>query len=621
MDVYLKGKRVRLDPTKSIGKGGEADVFDIGGGMALKVFKPPSHPDYDGLEHEKEAAERRIEEHQKKLPSFPQTLPGRVVTPQELAFNQSGQQILGYTMNFLQGTEVLLRYADKGFRQGGVTSNQVVQIFRDLHTTVTGLHAASVVIGDFNDLNVLVREQEAYFIDADSFQFGSFLCRVFTSKFVDPLLCDSKASSLILNRPHTVHSDWYAFSVMLMQCLLFVGPYGGVYRPKSPANRMPHNSRPLHRITVFHPEVLYPKPAVPLDRLSDDLLGYLQQVFVKDQRSEFPGKILESLKWVTCSTCGMEHTRRVCPNCTQMVPVSVTLVTKRGRVSARQLFRTKGVILFATMQGGKLRWLYWELGQFKREDKTVVVNGSLDPQMRYRLHGSATLLGKANQVVTITPSQPASNLTVDSFGLLPIFDANEQARYWVEGGRLLRDGKLGPEYIGDVLAGQTLFWVGQAFGFGFYRAGNLSVAFVFDAARRGINDSVKLPPLRGQLVDSSCLFTKDRCWFFVATRESGHTVHRCVVIRSNGSVEAVTQAQEGDGSWLGTLRGKCAAGNFLLAANDDGIVRVEVANGQIAETTKFPDTEPFVDASCHLFPGRDGVYVVSRNEIRLLQMS
>ena len=64
MDVYIGGKRVRLSPTMSIGKGGEADVFDIGGGKAVKVFKTPKHPDLQGLPLEQEGARQRLLEHQ-----------------------------------------------------------------------------------------------------------------------------------------------------------------------------------------------------------------------------------------------------------------------------------------------------------------------------------------------------------------------------------------------------------------------------------------------------------------------------------------------------------------------------------------------------------------------------
>ncbi len=61
---------------------------------------------------------------------------------------------------------------------------------------------------------------------------------------------------------------------MLMQSLLFVGPYGGVYRPTDKKKTVLHDARPLKRITVFDPEVRYPKPARPYNMLPDDLLGY-----------------------------------------------------------------------------------------------------------------------------------------------------------------------------------------------------------------------------------------------------------------------------------------------------------------------------------------------------------
>ncbi len=60
-------------------------------------------------------------------------------------------------MPFLSGMEVLLRYGEKKFREsGGITDAMVTKIFRSLYETLTALHRAGVVIGDFNDLNVLV---------------------------------------------------------------------------------------------------------------------------------------------------------------------------------------------------------------------------------------------------------------------------------------------------------------------------------------------------------------------------------------------------------------------------------------------------------------------------------
>jgi hypothetical protein len=174
--------------------------------------------------------------------------------------------------------------------------------------------------------------------------------------------------------------------------------------------------------------------------------------------------------------------------------------------------------------------------------------------------------------------------------------------------------------VGDVLPGQTRFWVGPAFGFGFYRAGALNVAFVFSAEGHGIRDGLALPPLRGQLLDATCVFTEDRCFFLTARQEAGRTLNRCVLLRADGSVVATAEAEEGDGTWLGGIRGRCAAGPYLFAPTDDGIVRVEAKDGAILETRRFPDTEPFVDAGSRLLPGRDGLYVVDRQEVRRLRL-
>lgn len=613
--VFIKDQSVSLSPRQAIGKGGEADIYNIGNGLVLKVFKPPDHPDYAGEPHEQQGARERIKTHQLKLPAFPKNLPSRVITPIDLAYDQSNH-IAGYTMRFMRNTEVLLRYAEKSFRQAGVSNDTVTAIFRDLHPTVDGIHKAGAIIGDFNDLNVLVSGTEAYVIDADSFQFGKFLTRVFTARFVDPLLCDPHASSPMLSKPHTASSDWYAYVVMLMQCLLFVDPYGGVYNPKDPKKRLPHMARPLHRITVFHPEVKYPKPAIPYQILPDELLHFFHQTFEKDQRDPFPLILLEKMRWTKCIACGTEHARSICPSCAHVAEAAIKEVTViRDNVKATRVFRTDGVILFAAYQGNKLNYLYNEKGQFKREDGSVVIQGDPDPQSRYRINGSRTLVAKGGQILTFSPSQPMERLQTDCYGTLPIFDANEHSRYWTTNGQLLRDGQLGAEYVGDVLEDQTLFWVGPKFGFGFYRAGNLSVAFVFDANRAGINDNVKLPRMRGQLVDSTCVFGKDRCWFFYSTSNRGKITNYCSIVRSDGTVEASGEAENHDGSWLGTIRGKCAASNFLLAATDDGIVKVEPNNGQIVITKEFPNSEPFVDSQSNLFPGVDGLYVVGKREI------
>lgn len=635
MRVYVDGKALTLNPSQSVGQGGEADVY-LDGNRAIKLFKPPGHQDFDGLPQAQKKAADRLVRMQTKLLDFPSGLPSRVIAPQSVVTDARDGKIIGYSMAFLPDAEVLLHYAEKGFRIPGIPQQSVIDIFQDMHRTVSGIHGRQVVIGDFNDLNVLVKGTEGYFIDVDSFQFGKYPCLAYTQRFGDPLLMRKTTSAekaermghFTLARPHSDLSDWYAYAVMLMNCLLFVDPYGGVYIPKTSSERLTEPERIEHRITVFHPQVRYPKPAIPLGVLPDPLLHTFQLIFEKDQRGTFPFHLLEEMHWTTCTKCGAEHARPVCPVCSHAAPAAVKAVTTiRGNVIASRIFQTTGHIAFASAQGGKLVWLYHENGSYKRENKTSVLNGSFDPFMRYRLSGNSTLFGKNGQLITITPGENPHRIQVDSFDKLPVFDANEDTRYWIANGQLLRDTKdLGvfsqdvPTTIGNVMDHKTLFWVGKTFGFGFYRVGELTVAFVFDAKQRGINDSVKLR-ISGRLVDSTCVFSSTHCWFFTKTVEQGRTINRCTVINRSGSIEAVTEADEGEDSWLGKIRGKCATGNALYSATDTGIVRVEVDQGRIFVTKTYPDTEPYVSDATNLFVGRGCIYATTEKEVYELKFS
>jgi hypothetical protein len=617
MPILVGGRRLRVDPAASIGKGGEADVYDIGGGRALKLFKPPDHPDLEGDPAAQQGARDRLDEHQHKLPAFPTGLPERVVVPEELARDARGR-VCGYTMRRLKGAEVLLRFGERGFRHA-IDNAAVLALFRDLHATVRALHAAGVVIGDFNDLNVLAPDGAAYLIDADSMQFGGYPCRVFTERFVDPLLCDPAARALVLARPHTPASDWYAFAAMLMRALLFVEPYGGVYRPADPAARLTPPERPLRRITVFHPEVRYPKPAERWDVLPDDLLHHFHAVFVKDQRDVFPLALLEA-RWTRCAGCGHEHARALCPHCAGAPRAAVRDVTRvRGEVTARRVFATAGTILEAAFQGGRLRFLYQDGDVVRREDGTAVLAGRA-AGVRFRLMGARTLAGKGSAVVTLGVAGAVERFPADVVDGATLFDANETRACRVHDGRLMRDGALDPERIGDVLAGQTSIWIGPTFGFGFYRAGALQVSFVFDVERGGLNDGVAVPRIAGQLTEVRCVFGAERAYVLTASQENGRTLHRAAAIGRDGRLLGTAVAAAGDGSWLGHLSSGCAAGDALLVPTDDGLVRVEVDAGTLVKTREFPDTDAFLDAGSRLVAGTDGLYVVDRGEIRCLTL-
>jgi H/ACA ribonucleoprotein complex subunit 3 len=648
VEVYICQRKVKLKPQDAIGRGGEAEVFRWGRDWAVKLFKPPTHPDYTGFPQAQQAATQRLATQPRKLRQFPTGLPETVIAPQDLVTDRTGQQVLGYTMPLIANATVLLHYGERRFRQG-VPSQRVVEIFLNLHDTVRQLHQQQVIIGDFNDLNVLVKDTSPYLIDADSFQFGTFPCSMFTARFVDPRLCDPQAPQLLLTQSHDVSSDWYAFTVMLMQCFLFVDPYGGVYRPSSSQQMIPASARPLHRITIFHPAVRYPKPALPYDRLPDDLLHHFQAVFCQDWRGIFPRTLLEQLQWTTCPTCGMDHARSHCPQCQASITTVLSPVTPvtqatvstivRGTLTVTVVFSTPGIILYATpvttQTKTTLDWIYWHQGQFYQGDGTPILDGQPSPHLHWGQRGKQPWVAQGDQVIVFDASLPQKmqRFTVDRYRGVPQFTHNATHYYWLEQGILKRDQTLGSvtglevtgsAVIGEVLRDQTQFWVGSTFGFGFYQAGHLHRAFVFDTQRLALNDQVSLPRWPGELVSATCTFSQTYGWLFLTVHDQGILRRICHVMNASGVM--IASADSSTHPWLNLLGSHsnhcpyCAVNHFLLAATDQGIIKIEIQGNQLMQTQQFSDTEPFVDSNCQLLPHTDGLWVISSQKIQLFKL-
>jgi len=328
--AWIDGTQHTLTPAALIGQGGEAEVYDLGDGRVLKWWKPADHPDYDGLPEAQVAARRRLDENPAKLRALPGRLPAAVVAPCGFALaGKKSTQVVGYLMPKVAGVPLHSFGEPKWRREHPIDGDTVVGALLSLHDAITALHAANVVIGDCNDLNILVDGRRVHLIDVDSYQFGSFACPMFSERFVDPRLCDPQ--QLVPVRPHDPASDWFAFAVMALRSLLGVGPWGGVHQPADPAMRCPPPSRALRRISVFAADILYPRAARPIAILPDELTDAFRAVFDRDQRGVFPRTPLERLRLRACSTCGDEHGRVRCPACQTTAHLPPAIVHGRLR--------------------------------------------------------------------------------------------------------------------------------------------------------------------------------------------------------------------------------------------------------------------------------------------------
>lgn len=282
---------------KELGRGGEAVIYQLKPDTAAKVFLLPTDPQYRDFPGQKEAAKVRLEEMQTKLFDFPRKLPAGLVAPQGVLLKDD-KQVFGYVMPFVDGISM-----DKLTKiDCALTLEQKAGVLLGLYDLVGALHQLRIVIGDFNENNVIVAGNSVYLIDADSMQFGRYQCRSFMPRYTAPELLDVAKptakgrgrkktilapAEAVLARPHSELGDWYSFLVIAMRLIVNTDPYGGV------AEGMDLLTRLKDRITIFDQRVLYPKIAKPLSIVPRPLLRAFYQAFKLGERFIPEKKIFE----------------------------------------------------------------------------------------------------------------------------------------------------------------------------------------------------------------------------------------------------------------------------------------------------------------------------------------
>lgn len=217
-DLYV-GKR-RLELVRSIGRGGEGDVYGLAGDTkkAVKVYK----------EEKRAAREAKVRAMVRSRLAQSSNL---VAFPEEVVTNRSGK-FMGFTMRLVEGFRELhqlygpksrkIHYPKADFRF-------LVRAAANTARAVGQVHSSTCVIGDLNESGLLVSpEATVALIDADSFQFEAdgklYPCLVGKPEFTAPELHGRSLQGVTRTKTH----DSFGLSVAIFQ-LLFMGrhPYAG----------------------------------------------------------------------------------------------------------------------------------------------------------------------------------------------------------------------------------------------------------------------------------------------------------------------------------------------------------------------------------------------------------
>ena len=577
---------VTLSDDALLGEGGEGRVYRIGA-EAVKVYFAPSP-----------ARARR-------LAAFPPGLPPEVVAPRRLARDPRTGEACGYTMRLVEGAFDAGRLADRRFRERErITGDDVVRWVLSVGALLAALHARRVVVGDLNAGNVLVRRGpaalETHLTDSDSMQHGPFPCPVAHERTVHPSLYGRDLAKAPCFTPST---DFYALAVLAFEALLFMHPYGGVHAAHATLTR-----RAAARVSALRDDVARPRLAARPDSLDDAWLDYFDGVFERD-RCVPPPPALAGARFSRCAGCGAEHARRTCPACARHVVAAVASPRpSRGRLDACILHDggdapviaarvVRGELLYAFVRGGRLV----REGGFSLPEPPPLARIDLEPRATWVVTAEAAVrYGHDGAVERLGAGDPLGR---DAFATTGVGEALRVRDGWLE---RVRAGTR----VGAVLSGRTRVFAGEHHAFALYRAGRLTLGFLFSPSSGGLRQ-VELPALEGRLVDAFAHFDDEHLVVGLSVDDGRETMCTVHMFERGGRLLAATSGPAASSPLLAEARGAALARGLLAVPSAEGVRLYAPSAGSLREVRAFREAAPWLAGAPELHvDARGALYAV-----------
>lgn len=621
MQVLINNRRVNLGERDVLGSGGEAVVYRHKD-LAVKLYHTPDQARAAKLLDLLQLAGR---------------LPVGVIAPRQPVYDPAGQAIIGFTMEAVP--EKLLPLAslrNKAFRANhGFNNRQVAELFLEIHSILRQIHAAGLVVGDFNELNLLFEANRPVFIDVDSYQFGPYACPVATEAFLDPQLYGLDLAASPKFRPE---NDWYSFAVMLFRSLLLAHPFGGTHPQVKKLVE-----RAAQGLYLLDNEVTYPTMAFTPWLLSNELSEVFRPIFVGQQRGIFPAQKLAEYAQdlVECRACRnwFPGQRRFCPACQPSTGFSFPQpVFQVGGLQALEWLAAAGEIVACQVTGDKVRLLAREADTavlyiirsnkvFERSEMFRWLPGAAYAFMEECLvvnpFGSGDLL-----LLGLGPAGKVTPLHRTCTGLYEgraAFATTGRYLYRLAGGMLmqgeLKKGRLEDRPLTAVLEGQTRF---SAFR---EAAGDTVIGFsrVFKnyewfCLEKGCRTSWPVAPLEPDeaLLDFTVKPGGAERLLIRQTRRAGLDYIRLDVISTDGrSLLAKSRRVEETGGQGNPGRGLFRSG-VAIWPGAGGLQKERLSLGQ---RTELSAAGPYLNEATTLLAYQDGLLAVTDNRLWKLTLA
>ncbi len=276
--------RITLSQSDVLGSGGEGAVYSV-----------RSHPDLVAKIYH---SNRRTDEVINKLevminypPRTEDDLTGHlfVAWPRHLLYD-TASEVIGFLMPKVEKTSSLFEYYNPSLRRRTaphINYANLCSVAKSLATALDRLHGSGYVVGDINESNAYITENEhATLIDADSFQITDYQTTpptiyrslVGKSEYTPPELQGISFAQVDRN----IHHDRFALAVVIYQLLMEgTHPFRGIY---TGAGEKPQVETCISQGYFLHSESrsvpLRPVPsAVDWNTLHEDIRGLFRKCF------------------------------------------------------------------------------------------------------------------------------------------------------------------------------------------------------------------------------------------------------------------------------------------------------------------------------------------------------
>ena len=212
-----------------------------------------------------------------------------VIIPKDIICDFSTGEIIGYTTNFINNTDPLLKYFTKTFKvDNNINNIQICDLIKKMQLITNDIHKNRCLIVDYNELNILIRNENnslnPFYIDCDSYVTPS---SPHAAAIMDSIR-DRNATKYvngIMNYNPTELTDWFSWSILAFYLYVNVHPYRAShpnYKPNQKTKQFDDG------ISVFHQGSKLPPMANPLTVIPNRHLDYFKRVFLNGERDVPP---------------------------------------------------------------------------------------------------------------------------------------------------------------------------------------------------------------------------------------------------------------------------------------------------------------------------------------------